>query len=175
MISQNILYQIKAHENCIYRRVICVFLTKNNFLKKSWRSTPDKEFEKMFLNWNISVYISVDVVFDGDHEFDILLVEKCNKKKAKIARYELYYIFQPKEYQIRDLRQKLRSLIYKLRCFSSKTFFQILCLGYPSRTFSKNCFSSKIHKWHVYRCSFLWILRICYYFLWKCLHEEWKP
>jgi hypothetical protein len=32
-------------------------------------------------------YILVDAIFDRDYEFDILFIEKCNKK-SKIVRYK---------------------------------------------------------------------------------------
>jgi hypothetical protein len=35
----------------------------------------------------LCVRLSVDAIFDGDYEFDIIFVEKCNEK-SKIARYE---------------------------------------------------------------------------------------
>jgi hypothetical protein len=57
------------------------------FFEENAGGYPRQKFQKMFWNLNISIYISVDAVFDGDCEFDIIFVEKCNKK-AKLARYE---------------------------------------------------------------------------------------
>ncbi len=54
-----------------------------------------------------------------------------------------YYIFQQKEYQIRNLREKLHRLIYKLRYFSSKNalkFFVWIFPGYHQEFFRKILF-----------------------------------
>ncbi len=55
--------------------------------KRSWQALQTKNF----LNWNISMYISVDTVFDGDYEFDIIFVEKCNK--ACILQFLLFSLY----------------------------------------------------------------------------------
>jgi hypothetical protein len=48
--------------------------------RKNHGDTLDKKLQEIFWKWNISIYISVDAVFDGDHEFDIIFVEKCGQK-----------------------------------------------------------------------------------------------
>jgi hypothetical protein len=62
-------------------------LTKKNFSQKILMGYIRQKISQHFLNWNILIYISVDAIFDGDYEFDITCVEKCNKK-SKIERYE---------------------------------------------------------------------------------------
>ena len=94
-ICQNALVSYDFHSSCtyfhknngrfvisikiwIYRHVISVLLTKRNFSKEMLEGTPDKKFQKVFWNLNISIYISVDAVFDEDCEFDIIFVGKWN-------------------------------------------------------------------------------------------------
>ena len=55
---------------------------KKNFRKipmMSWMHLRQK-ISKHFLNSNIPTCMSLDVVFDGDHKFDVIFVEKYNKK-----------------------------------------------------------------------------------------------
>jgi hypothetical protein len=66
-------------KNLTYRHVICIFLTKRNFSKKfqeyPFEGCPRQKISKDFLNWNISIYISVDAVFDADYESAIIFCE----------------------------------------------------------------------------------------------------
>jgi hypothetical protein len=49
---------------------------KSNFFEKMLKGTPDKKFQKIFLNLNISIYISFDAVLGGDHESNIIFIGK---------------------------------------------------------------------------------------------------
>ena len=48
--------------------------------------TPDEIFQKKILNLNISIYISVDAVFNGDYESAIIFMKICSIR-MKIVKY----------------------------------------------------------------------------------------
>ncbi len=66
-----------------------IFYEKKVFRKKSLGGTPDKKLEKFFFEQNGLVYMSVHAVFDGDYEYDIVLVETLDKKR-KSQRIPVY-------------------------------------------------------------------------------------
>jgi len=63
---------------------------------KNHGDTLDKKLQEIFLNWNISIYTSIDGVFNGNYEFDIIFIEKCDKKSKNC-------IFMPKRTRILQL------------------------------------------------------------------------
>src|SRR5271163_4410938 len=66
-------------KNCIYRYVICIFLTKNIFCMGC---PPKNIFRQKYTN-----DISIDAVFDGDYESAIIF-GKISTLKMKIVKYE---------------------------------------------------------------------------------------
>ncbi len=70
--------------------------------RKSLRGTPAKEFRNFFFNPNMLTHISVDAVFDGDHEKHSRILSYCYLvgKKSKIKQKKWYfndarYSFEP--------------------------------------------------------------------------------
>jgi hypothetical protein len=63
------------------------YFSRKRIFRESSGGYPRQKIANNFWNWNISIYITVNVVFDGDYEFDIFLLKNVIKK-AKIARYE---------------------------------------------------------------------------------------
>jgi len=63
-------------------------------------------------------------------------------KRARVLRILFFiYIFLQKQYQIRNLRRKIRRLIYDSTYFSQKKKFKCFSLGSPPGIFFKNFFS----------------------------------
>jgi hypothetical protein len=61
---------------------------KKKFIEKSsgkpWGGgTPGKYFEKFVFNKRFYIFIPIDVIFHGDYEYEILLVQKYDKERRK--------------------------------------------------------------------------------------------
>jgi len=46
------------------------------FFEENLGDTSGKKFDKMFLDYNTSTHTSVDAIFDGDSELDIISAQK---------------------------------------------------------------------------------------------------